>query len=196
MYENNVLQQLISVIKNVKKLKVEYGVTGQEVNRDHNDIITFSSNTTMEVNYSDKKGSKLTIRSDFSGTYTTKEVFKNCKEEIVEKDSNNKLETSSIVEYSEEDYEKLFNPGGKLHPLQVEELIPVESKMNNKTCQVCIPSKVIIDSVPGYINSTYTIYKKDENYYDITMIMNQLDKEMDIKLMQYCNTRIYTIELI
>ena len=66
--------------------------------------------------------------------------------------------------------------------------------MNNKNCQVCYPSKVITDSIPGYIKSTYAIYKKDENYYDITMIMSQLYKETDIPLMQYCNTRIYIIE--
>ncbi|MCC3867435.1 hypothetical protein [Terrisporobacter mayombei] len=193
MHESSVLQQLIKLVNNAKKLKIEYGVTGQEVNRDNNNIITFSSNTTMEVNYSEKKGSISTVRGDFSGTYTTKEVFEDCKEEIIKKDSNNKLETSYIVEYSEEDYEKLFNIGGKLHPLQIEELIPVDSQMNNKCCQVCSPSKVITDSIQGYIKSTYAIYQKDENYYDITMIMSQLDKEAEVPLMQYCNTRIYTI---
>lgn len=193
MDENNVLQQLIKTINNAQKLKIEYGITGQEVNRDNNDIITFSSNTTMEVNYSEKRASRSTTRSDFSGTYITKEVFEKCKEEIIEKDSNSELETSSIVTYSEDDYNKLFNPGGKLHPLQVEELIPVDNKMNNNSCQVCIPSKVITDSIPGYIKSTYAIYQKDENYYDITMIMSQLDKETDIQLMQYCNTRIYNM---
>ena len=193
MDENNVLQQLIKTINNAQKLKIEYGITGQEVNRDNNDIITFSSNTTMEVNYSEKRASRSTTRSDFSGTYITKEVFEKYKEEIIEKDSNSELETSSIVTYSEDDYNKLFNPGGKLHPLQVEELIPVDNKMNNNSCQVCIPSKVITDSIPGYIKSTYAIYQKDENYYDITMIMSQLDKETDIQLMQYCNTRIYNM---
>ena len=193
MDENNVLQQLIKTINNAQKLKIEYGITGQEVNRDNNDIITFSSNTTMEVNYREKGASRSTTRSDFSGTYITKEVFEKCKEEIIEKDSNSELETSSIVTYSEDDYNKLFNPGGKLHPLQVEELIPVDNKMNNNSCQVCIPSKVITDSIPGYIKSTYAIYQKDENYYDITMIMSQLDKETDIQLMQYCNTRIYNM---
>ena len=193
MDENNILQRLIKVVNNAKKLKVEYGVTGQEVNRENNSIITFSSNTTMEVNYSEKRASRSTTRSDFSGTYITKEVFEKYKEEIIEKDSNSELETSSIVTYSEYDYNKLFNPGGKLHPLQVEELIPVDNKMNNNSCQVCIPSKVITGSIPGYIKSTYAIYQKDENYYDITMIMSQLDKETDIQLMQYCNTRIYNM---
>ena len=194
MDENNVLQELIKIVNNAKKLKVEYGVTGQEVDRDNNDIITFSSNTTMEVNYDEKKGSMTTVRGDFSRTYTIKEKFENYKEEIIEKDSNTKSEKSYIIEYSKEDYENLFNPGGKLHPLQVEELIPEDSQMNNKNCQVCFPSKVITDSIPGYIKSTYAIYKKDVNYYDITMIMSQLDKETGILLMQYCNTRIYTIE--
>lgn len=194
MDENNVLQELIKIVNNAKKLKVEYGVTGQEVDRDNNNIITFSSNTTMEVNYDEKKGSMTTVRGDFSRTYTTKEKFENYKEEIIEKDSNTKSEISYIIEYSEDDYENLFNPGGRLHPLQVEELIPEDSQMNNKNCQVCYPSKVITDSIPGYIKSTYAIYKKDENYYDITMIMSQLDKETGILLMQYCNTRIYTIE--
>lgn len=193
MDENNVLQELIKIVNNAKKLKVEYGVTGQEMDRDNNNIITFSSNTTMEVNYDEKKGSMTTVRSDFSRTYTTKEKFENYKEEIIEKDSNTKSEISYLIEYSEDDYENLFNPGGKLHPLQVEELIPEDSQMNNKNCQVCYPSKVITDSIPGYIKSTYAIYKKDENYYDITMIMSQLDKETEIPLMQYCNTRIYTM---
>ncbi|MCC3668475.1 MULTISPECIES: hypothetical protein [Terrisporobacter] len=193
MDENNVLQELIKIVNNAKKLKVEYGVTGQEVDRDNNDIITFSSNTTMEVNYDEKKGSMTTVRGDFSRTYTIKEKFENYKEEIIEKDSNTKSEKSYIIEYSKEDYENLFNPGGKLHPLQVEELIPEDSQMNNKNCQVCFPSKVITDSIPGYIKSTYAIYKKDVNYYDITIIMSQLDKETEIPLMQYCNTRIYTM---
>lgn len=193
MYESSVLQQLIKLVNNAKKLKIEYGVTGQEVNRDNNNIITFSSNTTMEVNYSEKKGSIVTVRGDFSGTYTTKEIFENNSEKIIKKDSNTNAETSYVIEYSEEDYEKLFNPGGRLHPLQVEELIPVDSQMNNKKCQVCSPSKVITDSIQGHIKSTYAIYQKDENYYDVTMIMSQLDKELEVPLMQYCNTKIYAI---
>lgn len=193
MYESSVLQQLIKLVNNAKKLKIEYGVTGQEVNRDNNNIITFSSNTTMEVNYSEKKGSIVTVRGDFSGTYTTKEIFENNSEKIIKKDSNTNAETSYVIEYSEEDYDKLFNPGGRLHPLQVEELIPVDSQMNNKKCQVCSPSKVITDSIQGHIKSTYAIYQKDENYYDVTMIMSQLDKELEVPLMQYCNTKIYAI---
>lgn len=193
MYESSVLQQLIKLVNNAKKLKIEYGVTGQEVNKDNNNIITFSSNTTMEVNYSEKKGSIVTVRGDFSGTYTTKEIFENNSEKIIKKDSNTNAETSYVIEYSEEDYDKLFNPGGRLHPLQVEELIPVDSQMNNKKCQVCSPSKVITDSIQGHIKSTYAIYQKDENYYDVTMIMSQLDKELEVPLMQYCNTKIYAI---
>lgn len=193
MYESSVLQQLIKLVNNAKKLKIEYGVTGQEVNRDNNNIITFSSNTTKEVNYSEKKGSIVTVRGDFSGTYTTKEFFENNSEKIIKKDSNTNTETSYVIEYSKDDYNKLFNPGGKLHPLQVEELIPVDSQMNNKKCQVCSPSKVITDSIQGHIKSTYAIYQKDENYYDITMIMSQLDKELEVPLMQYCNTKVYAI---
>ncbi|UPA29671.1 hypothetical protein L0P85_13910 [Terrisporobacter glycolicus] len=193
MYESSVLQQLIKLVNNAKKLKIEYGVTGQEVNKDNNNIITFSSNTTMEVNYSEKKGSIVTVRGDFSGTYTTKEIFENNSEKIIKKDSNTNTETSYVIEYSEEDYDKLFNTGGRLHPLQVEELIPVDSQMNNKKCQVCSPSKVITDSIQGHIKSTYAIYQKDENYYDVTMIMSQLDKELEVPLMQYCNTKIYAI---
>lgn len=193
MYESSVLQQLIKLVNNAKKLKIEYGVTGQEVNKDNNNIITFSSNTTMEVNYSEKKGSIVTVRGDFSGTYTTKEIFENNSEKIIKKDSNTNTETSYVIEYSEDDYEELFNPGGRLHPLQVEELIPVDSQMNNKKCQVCSPSKVITDSIQGHIKSTYAIYQKDENYYDVTMIMSQLDKELEVPLMQYCNTKIYAI---
>lgn len=193
MYESSVLQQLIKLVNNAKNLKIEYGVTGQEVNRDNNNIITFSSNTTMEVNYSEKKGSVVTVRGDFSGTYTTKEFFEDGSVKITKKDSNTDSDTSYVVGYSEEDYDKLFNPGGKLHPLQVEELIPVDSQMNNKNCQVCSPSEVITNSIQGHIKSTYAIYQKDENYYDITMIMSQLDKELEVPLMQYCNTKIYRI---
>ena len=65
MDENNILQHLIKVINKAEKLKVEYGITGQEVNRENNKIITFSANTTMEVNYSEKKGSRLTIEVIF-----------------------------------------------------------------------------------------------------------------------------------
>ena len=193
MDENNILQRLIKVINKAEKLKVEYGVTGQEVNRDNNEVITFSSNTTMEVNYREKKGSRLTIRSDFSGTYTTKEIFEKCKKEVVEKDSNEQLEKSFTVSYNDEDYDNLFNSGGKLYPLQLEELIPIDSQMNNKSCQVCYPSSVIIDSIPGYVKSTYVIYEKNKDYYDITMIMRQLDSKTDISLIQYCNTRIYIL---
>lgn len=193
MDENNVLQQLIKVVNNAKKLKVEYGITGQEINRDNNNIITFSSNTTMEVDYHEKKGLRVTARSDFGGTYTTEEVFENLWKKTTKKDSNTNLETSSTVEYSEDEYSELFDSGGKLHPLQVEELIPIDSQLNNKSCQVCSPSKVITDSIPGHIKSTYAVYKKDENYYDITMIMSQLDSRVNIQLMQYCNTRIYVM---
>ncbi len=191
MDDNNVLKGLIKLVNNSDTLKVEYGVTGQEVNRQDNNIITFSSNTTMEVNYSEKKGYRSTIRSDFSGTYTTKEIFESCKEELIERNSDTKVENSCIIDFTEEEYDKLFNPGGKLHPLQVEELVAVDSQMNNKSCQVCSPSKVITDAIPGYIKSTYAIYKKNENYYDITMILNQIDEESKIPLMQYCNTKIY-----
>lgn len=191
MDDNNVLKGLIKLVNNSDTLKVEYGVTGQEVNRQDNNIITFSSNTTMEVNYSEKKGYRSTIRSDFSGTYTTKEIFESCKEELIERNSDTKVENSCIIDFTEEEYDKLFNPGGKLHPLQVEELVAVDSQMNNKSCQVCSPSNVITDAIPGYIKSTYAIYKKNENYYDITMIMNQIDEESKIPLMQYCNTKIY-----
>ena len=191
--DNNILQQLIKVVNNAEKLKVEYGVTGQEVNKDNSNIITFSSNTTMEVNYIEKKGSRLTIKSNFSGTYTTKEVFENSKEEIIEKDSNSKLEKTFIVSYNNEEYDKLFNSGGKLYPLQLEELIPVDSQMNNKNCQICYPSRAITDFIPGHLKSTYAIYKKNKEYYDITMIMTQLDSQTDISLIQYCNTRIYIL---
>ena len=193
MDESNVLQQLIRVVNNAKKLKIEYGITGQEVNKNHN-IITFSSNIAMEVDYMEKRGTKETIRGDFSGTYTIKEVFDNLQSEIIEKNSNTKSEKSSTIKYNKDDYENLFNPGGELYPLLVEELIPIDSQMNNKNCQVCSPSKIITDAIPGYIKSTYAIYNKDDNYYDITMIMNQLDKETNIPLMQYCNIKIYTIQ--
>ena len=193
MDDNNVLKGLKDLINNARKLKIDYGITGQEINRENNNIITFSSNTTMEVDYIEKKGYRETIRSDFSGTYTINEVFENYKEEIKKTDSNNDLEMLSELKFTEDEYNKIFKPGGKLHPLQVDELIPVDSQMNNKSCQVCYPSNAITDLISGYVKSTYAIYKK-ENYYDITMIMSQIDKESDIPMMQYCNTKIYIVE--
>ena len=193
MDDNNVLKGLKDLINNARKLKIDYGITGQEINRENNNIITFSSNTTMEVDYIEKKGYRETIRSDFSGTYTTNEVFENYKEEKKKKDSNSNLEMLSELKFTEDEYNKIFKPGGKLHPLQVDELIPVDSQMNNKSCQVCYPSNAITDLISGYVKSTYAIYKK-ENYYDITMIMSQIDKESDIPMMQYCNTKIYIVE--
>ena len=193
MDDNNVLKGLKDLINNVRKLKIDYGITGQEINRENNNIITFSSNTTMEVDYIEKKGYRETIRSDFSGTYTINEVFENYKEEIKKTDSNSDLEMLSELKFTEDEYNKIFKPGGKLHPLQVDELIPVDSQMNNKSCQVCYPSNAITDLISGYVKSTYAIYKK-ENYYDITMIMSQIDKESDIPMMQYCNTKIYIVE--
>ena len=193
MDDNNVLKGLKDLINNARKLKIDYGITGQEINRENNNIITFSSNTTMEVDYIEKKGYRETVRSDFSGTYTINEVFENYKEEIKKTDSNSDLEMLSELKFTEDEYNKIFKPGGKLHPLQVDELIPVDSQMNNKSCQVCYPSNAITDLISGYVKSTYTIYKK-ENYYDITMIMSQIDKESDIPMMQYCNTKIYIVE--
>lgn len=193
MDDNNVLKGLKDLINNAKKLKIDYGITGQEINRENNNIITFSSNTTMEVDYIEKKGYRETVRSDFSGTYTINEVFENYKEEIKKKDSNSNLEMLSELKFTEDEYNKIFKPGGKLHPLQVDELIPVDSQMNNKSCQVCYPSNAITDLISGYVKSTYAIYKK-ENCYDITMIMSQIDKESDIPMMQYCNTKIYIVE--
>ena len=193
MDDNNVLKGLKDLINNARKLKIDYGITGQEINRENNNIITFSSNTTMEVDYIEKKGYRETIRSDFSGTYTTNEVFENYKEEIKKTDSNSDLEMLSELKFTEDEYNKIFKPGGKLHPLQVDELIPVDSQMNNKSCQVCYPSNAITDLISGYVKSTYAIYKK-ENYYDITMIMSQIDNESNIPMMQYCNTKIYIVE--
>ena len=193
MDDNNVLKGLKDLINNARKFKIDYGITGQEINRENNNLITFSSNTTMEVDYIEKKGYRETIRSDFSGTYTINEVFENYKEEIKKKDSNSNLEMLSELKFTEDEYNKIFKPGGKLHPLQVDELIPVDSQMNNKSCQVCYPSNAITDLISGYVKSTYAIYKK-ENYYDITMIMSQIDKESNIPMMQYCNTKIYIVE--
>ena len=193
MDDNNVLKGLKDLINNARKLKIDYGITGQEINRENNNIITFSSNTTMEVDYIEKKGYRETVRSDFSGTYTINEVFENYKEEIKKTDSNSNLEMLSELKFTEDEYNKIFKPGGKLHPLQVDELIPVDSQMNNKSCQVCYPSNAITDLISGYVKSTYAIYKK-ENYYDITMIMSQIDKESNIPMMQYCNTKIYIVE--
>ena len=193
MDDNNVLKGLKDLINNARKLKIDYGITGQEINRENNNIITFSSNTTMEVDYIEKKGYRETIRSDFSGTYTTNEVFENYKEEIKKTDSHSDVEMLSELKFTEDEYNKIFKPGGKLHPLQVDELIPVDSQMNNKSCQVCYPSNAITDLISGYVKSTYAIYKK-ENYYDITMIMSQIDKESNIPMMQYCNTKIYIVE--
>ena len=65
--------------------------------------------------------------------------------------------------------------------------------MNNKNCQVCIPSEKLIRDIKNYIKSVYVIYKKSEALYDITMVMNQKDEKTEINLMQYCNIKIHFV---
>lgn len=182
--ENNVLNHLIEKIDKSEKLKVEYGITGQEIKYDEdNRLNTFSSNTTMEVNYKEKTATRETVRSDFKGTIKIIESYKENKK--ISSNSNEDKIFSTI------EYENLFKPGGILYPVYLQELIPVESQMNNKNCQVCIPSEKIIKDIKNYIKSTYAIYEKSENLYDITMIMSQKDEKTEVILMQYCNIKIY-----
>ena len=106
---------------------------------------------------------------------------------------NKKISSNSNEDkiFSTIEYENLFKPGGILYPVYLQELIPVESQMNNKNCQVCIPSEKIIKDIKNNIKSTYAIYEKSENLYDITMIMSQKDEKTEVILMQYCNIKIY-----
>ena len=154
--DNNVLNHLIEKINKSEKLKVEYGITGQEIKYDEdNRLNTFSSNTTMEVNYKEKTATRETVRSDFKGTIKIIETYKENKK--ISSNSNEDKIFSTI------EYENLFKPGGILYPVYLQELIPVESQMNNKNCQVCIPSEKIIKDIKNYIKSTYAIYEKSEN---------------------------------
>ena len=102
-----------------------------------------------------------------SYNYVISEWIASYINEMKQKEDNN-ISFLSFYRYVENEYNKIFKPGGKLHPLQVDELIPVDSQMNNKSCQVCYPSNAITDLISGYVKSTYAIYKK-ENYYDITI---------------------------
>ena len=78
--DNNVLNHLIEKINKSEKLKVEYGITGQEIKYDEdNRLNTFSSNTTMEVNYKEKTATRKTVRSDFKGTIKIIETYKENK---------------------------------------------------------------------------------------------------------------------
>ena len=78
--DNNVLNHLIEKINKSEKLKVEYGITGQEIKYDEdNRLNTFSSNTTMEVNYKEKTATRETVRSDFKGTIKIIETYKENK---------------------------------------------------------------------------------------------------------------------
>ena len=183
---SKLLDHLIEIVNNSDKLKVEYGITGQEIKYDDdNKLITFSCNTDMEVNYFEQTATRNIIKSDFYGTIKTTESYENRK-----KISSNEKEN---MEFSKEEYENLFKPGGILYPIDLQQLIPVDSQMNNKGCQVCIPSSQLVKNIPGYIKSTYAIYEKNEKLYDITMIMNQLDEKTEIPLMQYCNIKIYIL---
>ena len=151
--DNNVLNHLIEKINKSEKLKVEYGITGQEIKYDEdNRVNTFSSNTTMEVNYKEKTATRETVRSDFKGTIKIIDTYKENKK--ISSNSNEDKIFSTI------EYENLFKPGGILYPVYLQELIPVESQMNNKNCQVCIPSEKIIKDIKNYIKSTYSIYEK------------------------------------
>ena len=182
--DNNVLNHLIEKINKSEKLKVEYGITGQEIKYDEdNRVNTFSSNTTMEVNYKEKTATRETVRSDFKGTIKIIDTYKENKK--ISSNSNEDKIFSTI------EYENLFKPGGILYHVYLQELIPVESQMNNKNCQVCIPSEKIIKDIKNYIKSTYAIYEKSENLYDITMIISQKDEKTEVILMQYCNIKIY-----
>lgn len=183
--ESNLLSNLIEKVNKSENLKVEYGITGQKIKyNDDNKLSTFSSNTTMEVNYKEKIAKRENIRSDFDSTKKTIEIY----------DKNKKV-VDDIEEkiFTDEEYEDLFKPGGRLYPLYLEELIPVESDMNNKNCQVCIPSEKLIRDIKNYIKSVYVIYKKSEALYDITMVMNQKDEKTEINLMQYCNIKIHFV---
>lgn len=193
MDDNNVLNQLLVNLKNANSLKIEYGITGQRIdNQEIKRIITFSANETIIVDYNLKIASVEIVESDFTGSTTTKENYDNCKitSHKVSNNIDGKIESSSNKEISEDEYNCLFKTGGKLYPIEIDVLIPVGSKMNAEDCQVCRASKEFTDSIPGFLESVYAIYKKSEKLYDITRVMKQKDVDTSMPLIQYCNTKI------
>ena len=185
------MNQLLQSIKNAKSLKINYGITGQKIIKEEmKKTITFSSNISIIVDYILKVASVETTISDFTASTTKKDMYENYIKTSIETDLNTKVEKYSTEDLLNEEYDNLFKPGGLLYPIELEELIPVESKMNNDNCQVCCPCKDLMDNTSGYLESAYVIYKKDENLYDITRVMRQEDMETKMPLMQYCNTKI------
>ena len=191
MEDKNVLEQLLQSIKNANSLKINYGITGQKIINDKTkEIITFSSNINIIADYTLKVASVETSTSDFISSTNKKETYENYIKTSIETDSNTRGEKSYTKELMKEEYDNLFKPGSQLYPIELEGLIPVESKMNNDNCQVCRPCKGYTDAIDGYLESVYVIYKKDEKLYDITRVMRQEDMETKMPLMQYCNTNI------
>ncbi len=140
----------------------------------------------MEVDYLKKTAKKSIIKSDFYGMTETLETYEN--------NMKNSSDSNEEITFTDEEFKNLFQPGGELYPIYLQKLVPVESKMNNDNCQVCVPSDELTKDIPGYIKSKYTIYKKSNDLYDITTIMNQLDELSGKILMQYCNIKIYILK--
>lgn len=186
--EGDVLKQLQDMIDTSQILLIKYGVTGQKIDTNYkSEVITFSSNSSVEVDYKNKKATMETVSGSFKGSNTSHHLFENNFEIITKKNTNGEITSTDTLKYSNSEYEELFKSGGKLLTIEVKELIPVESQLNNTTCQVCIPSKKITDKISDYIKSTYAIFKNKENQFDITIILSQLNEETKTSLMQYCN---------
>lgn len=191
MNELNILEQLKESIKHADSIKIEYGMTAQQLSNEKEPrLITVSSNTIMEVDYIQCRGSIATLTGSFEGSTTTTEVFENGLDTITQSDTNSQTIKSSIIKMSKEDYDNLFKPEGKLYPMEFDELIPVEAEKINNNTIICIPSQKFIDSIPGYIRSHFTLEKKEDNLFFLTMIMSQKEECNDIVLMQYCNTKV------
>lgn len=194
MDKNNILDQLKKAIKYANKIRSEYGITAQEISDDdEHRLLTVSSNTTMEVDYKNKKGIIATLTGSFDGSITTIEIYDNNSEYIIQTDLIRESILNTSVSLSQENFNKLFQPGGRLYTLEVDELIPIESEGNKENLHVFRPSKKIIDCIPGYIWANYSVYKRSDNIFEITMIMKQKDLNTSICLMQYCFTKIEII---
>lgn len=191
MEDKNVLDLLLQSIKSANSLKISYGITGQKIIDDNiKKTITFSSNVTIIIDYTLKVASVETTTSDFTSSINRKEVYKNYTKTSIETDLNTSVEKSCTQELMKEEYENLFKSGSQLYPIELEFIVPVESKMNNDCCQVCRPCKEYTDTIDGHLESVYVVYKKSENLYDITRMMKQKYLNTEMILMQYCNNKI------
>ena len=92
MNELNILEQLKESIKHADSIKIEYGMTAQQLSSEKEPrLITVSSNTIMEVDYIQCRGSIATLTGSFEGSTTTTEVFENGLDTITQRDTSSSL---------------------------------------------------------------------------------------------------------